>query len=503
MQEKPEPLSLRMRMGENKVYEGDCTCGAQVIPLVNLTACAALPAGNSWSAIQSNATNTYYLSLYEGSFNNNNKNNNYNVVLVELETFIKIAFEAEENCWKNKHSSWDAAKFHYHMGKQMFEFIWSLYTWSYKPLTSICFIVLYPKPREVFASHYQDRIAHHIVAPYMCEVAESVHRANGNVSFGNRKKMSSYHACLRLQELMRKHPNGYVASWDIKSFFMSIDRETAWKIFCHYEEKYKPLGYSDKMRGFIMYLIKIMILYDPSSNCEKRSPLWQWEVLINPSKTLFKQDGKGEPIGNYYAQIIANLILAVICEMLKGYDIVEFVDDFAGVADTKEDVHKIEHLLENGASKIKLRLHPTKRYIQPVRHGIKWCGYFIYVDRLYISNRPIKNCVNKINTIYKEVTYASAEKLLQTLNSYFGMMCHCAAWNIQNSIAQMIMDKGYNEYLEVVKRRNNHLVFQIKEEHKRKYKSIKAIDRLDKEITNIKKQYRYDYYSSTKKRKAF
>ena len=43
---------------------------------------AALPVGNSWSAIQSGATYPYSLSLSEGSFLNNNKYSNSNVVLV-------------------------------------------------------------------------------------------------------------------------------------------------------------------------------------------------------------------------------------------------------------------------------------------------------------------------------------------------------------------------------------------------------------------------------------
>lgn len=491
-------------MGELKVYEGVRTCDEQVISTVELIPSVALPSGNIWTVLQNNNNNEYYFSLADGSWNNNNKNNSYHVVLVESKTFIELIFRAEENCWKNKHSSWDAAKYHYHLGRRIWEFAWRLYTWNYQPWQSICFIVLYPKPREVFAAHYQDRIAHHIVAPYMIAVAEAVHRANGNVSYGNRKKMSCYHACLHLQRLMQKHPNGYVASWDIKSFFMSIDREVAWEIFCHYEQRFRPAEYSEEMRKFMMYLIKTMILYDPASNCEKRSPQWLWDSFIKPHKTLFKCDGKGEPIGNYYAQLIANLILAIICEMLKEgeHDALEFVDDFSGAGDDKEEMHAIEQTIDSGARKIRLELHPTKRYIQPVRHGIKWCGFVVYANRMYVSNRPVRNCIYKIRTKYKNVTLSNAEKLMQTLNSYFGLMCHCASWNIQNRIAKEVIDIGYGEYLEFKQKGYNHLVCNLKDEYKRKNRSRKTIEELDKEITNLKNKYKNGNHSSSKKRKA-
>ena len=254
----------------------------------------------------------------------------------------------------------------------------------------------------------------------------------------------------------------------------------------------------------MMHLIKTMILYDPASNCEKRSPQWLWDSFIKPHKTLFKCDGKGEPIGNYYAQLIANLILAIICEMLKEgeHDALEFVDDFSGAGDDKEEMHAIEQTIDSGAKKIRLELHPTKRYIQPVRHGIKWCGFVGYTNRIYVSNRPVRNCIYKIRTKYKHATLNKAEELMQTLNSYFGLMCHCASWNIQNRIAKEVMDAGYGEYLEFKQKGHNHLVCNLKDEYKRKNRSRKAIEELDLEITNLKNKYKNDYHSSCKKRKT-
>lgn len=47
------------------------------------------------------------------------------------------------------------------------ENIWKLYSeinaGSYYPSTSKCFVVVKPKPREVFAANFRDRIVHHLI----------------------------------------------------------------------------------------------------------------------------------------------------------------------------------------------------------------------------------------------------------------------------------------------------------------------------------------------------
>ena len=158
--------------------EGGRTCSEQVISPADPI--QLKPSAFEWSSIQNNNNNEYYLSLADGSYNNNNKNNNYWVVPVESKGLADLVFKAESDCWQNKHSSWDANKYHYHSGKRIFDFVEALEARTYKPWKSYCFVVMYPKPREIFAAHYQDRIAHHIAAPYMIAVAEAVHNKNGN-----------------------------------------------------------------------------------------------------------------------------------------------------------------------------------------------------------------------------------------------------------------------------------------------------------------------------------
>ena len=99
-------------MSEHNSCEGGSACERQANETVGRIPSVVLPSGNVWTCVQNNNNNEYYFNLADGSWNNNNKYNNYNVVPVESEELENLIFGAEEDCWSNKHTSWDAAKYH-------------------------------------------------------------------------------------------------------------------------------------------------------------------------------------------------------------------------------------------------------------------------------------------------------------------------------------------------------------------------------------------------------
>ena len=70
-------------MSVNNFREGDSACEAsQAISSASLIPSVALPSGTVWTVIQNNNNNAYYFGLADGSWNNNYKTGNYNVVPV-------------------------------------------------------------------------------------------------------------------------------------------------------------------------------------------------------------------------------------------------------------------------------------------------------------------------------------------------------------------------------------------------------------------------------------
>lgn len=162
----------------------------------------------------------------------------------------------------------------------------------------------------MFAAKYRDRVVHHLVAPFILKVTEAVHKHNGNISHGNRPRLSAQTAAEQIQRNMRDYPNGVVATMDVSGFFMNICRDMAYEVFVKFCNKFRPDGYSDSQIQQMLWILYTLIHHDPTSDCVRNSPISMWD-LIAAHKSIFNANGKGLPIGNFYSQLIANLVLSV------------------------------------------------------------------------------------------------------------------------------------------------------------------------------------------------
>lgn len=477
----------------------------QVTPLENLDDHSTLPSGNAWACEQNNATNAYYVTVGSGQVNNNNKNNSYAVVPVaESCKLIDVVFKAEQDCWKSKKSRFDAAKYHFHLA-EVFDLIKILQERLYKPTTSVCFVLTYPRYREVFAAKYRDRVVHHLIAPFIYSVTERVHISNGDISHGNRRGMSAQTAAEQIQLNLRRYPDGVVATMDVHGFFMNICREMAYNTFVEYCKQFRPEGYTDSEIEFMLWVLYTLIHHDPTSDCVRNSPLNMWDA-IPPAKSLFGNEGKGLPIGNFYSQLIANLVLSVwgraILDLGLDCRIIQFVDDMCVIANDVQTIHKIREASIKTLNEMHLTLHPRKFYIQPVRHGVEFCGRIIYKDRMYINNRTVRACKNSIkNAIKAGASIENAQRLLNSFNSYIGFMCHLRSFKIQKWLAEMIQNSDYKEYLYFVTKQGQ-IVCKMHDKYKPINMHIEEIRELKKYYKNTKHEYNKKLSNGRAKRRA-
>ena len=152
--------------------------------------------GNAWSCVRFNGNNAWCVYFGSGNCSNVYARNRCSVWPASEFDIIEQWLEAERECYKNKHSSFEAARYHYHLSN-IYDLVERVKN-NYKPTTSTCFVLQYPVYREVFAANYTDRIVHHYIAPMISTVAESVHSINGNVSHGNRTGYSSSTAVMQI-----------------------------------------------------------------------------------------------------------------------------------------------------------------------------------------------------------------------------------------------------------------------------------------------------------------
>lgn len=463
----------------------------QVTPIESLDDHSTLPTGNTWSCQQNNANNAYYVVVTSGSVNNNNKNNTYAVVPVaESDRLRGLLFEAESDCWKNKRNRYDAARFHYNL-RWVFDLEREIRSESYKPGTSICFVLNYPRYREVFAAKYRDRVIHHLVAPFIQSVTEQVHTFNGDISHGNRREHSAQTAAEQIQRNMRLYPNGYVATMDVSGFFMNIVRSMAYDVFVKFCKRFIPKGYTDEEVRVMLKILYVLIMHDPASDCFRSSPIEDWKHIAS-NKTLFGNNGKGLPIGNFYSQLLANLVLAVwgmaILDLGLDCRITQFVDDLCAVAASASIMQTLRNVSDEVLKSMHLTLHPTKFYIQPVMHGVAFCGRVIYADRMYIGNRTVRACRNTVKKAIRKCSLENAYRLQNSLNSYIGFMCHTRSFNIQRQMMQEVLESGYSEWL-YFKVKQGMVICKVKDIYKPK--TMRRIEL--QELSDYQKQSEYEF----------
>ena len=151
-------------------------------------------AGNHWSSTENSSNNAWNVNFNNGNTNNNNKNNN-NVVRpavahdtdwLLLRGSIKFAYK---DCLKGKSSSRQCLDYIPCADEDLDVLTDELASRTYTPDVSTCFLVKYPKLREVFAAAFRDRIIHHWIILRLEPLFEQLFNEQGNVTHNCRKKL--------------------------------------------------------------------------------------------------------------------------------------------------------------------------------------------------------------------------------------------------------------------------------------------------------------------------
>lgn len=225
---------------------------------------------------------------------------------------------------------------------------------------------------------------------------------------------------------------------------MSIDIRILEKLVVAFVRKY----YQEEDLETLVYLLTVTIRHRPQDDCIRRGRKDLWDQLPKHKSLFCVERFRGMPIGNITSQLLANFYLSFLdsfmvrsCEPI-GAKYERFVDDFAVVCKTKEDVlvlrDKAKEFLKE---KLNLQMHEDKVYIQEVKKGVYFVGSVIKTNRLYIGNRTVGGMIDKlvelntwleslgnnftIDDAYTIAHYASS------LNSYFGFMANKKTYAIK------------------------------------------------------------------------
>lgn len=384
--------------------------------------------------------NAWNLNPLSGQFNNNNKYNSNQVrAAVALSDERKRGWlEAYNQCISNKMTSEQCVLYRI-CDTDLLLLMEECEARLYVPSTSTCFIVTFPKLREIFAAAFRDRIVQHWICIRIEPLFETRFIAQGDVSWNCRKNRGTQKAVMALRKDILEISENYtkeawVGRFDVQSFFMSIDI----RILENYAVAFVRKYYKGEDLELLVDLLVVTIRHRPQSNCIKRGDEELWKKLPKHKSLFYVEWFRGMPIGNITSQLLANFYMSFFDEYMValckaiGARYERFVDDFSVVCRRKQDVlmlrDKADAFLQE---KLNLKMHHDKQYIQDVTKGVYFVGAVIKMNRVYISNRMVGGLVNTLREVQKLLAHIDTcsvndayelEHYLASINSYFGFM---------------------------------------------------------------------------------
>ena len=417
--------------------------------------------GNYWSSSLNSATNGRNLNFNSGGVNPQNNNNRFNgftgraVQHSQKPSFIFFLMTlTRESLLRDLYMAYYAARRHKgqmsyitgweeNMRQNMEDLCDELLTKTYNPLPSKCFIVEYPKKREVFAAQFRDRIVHHLYYDWTHELFERTFIADSYSCIVGR---GTHYGIQRLTDYCRKislnwQEKCYVMHLDIRGYFMHIDRHrlldiataSLRRMAANRVSRDNKQTWGDVLDiDFICWLTGEIALINPKTNCIIVGSDSDWDGL-DPAKSLLKtEEGRGLPIGNLTSQLFSNVYLNLLDQFIKrelkckGYG--RYVDDAYMVSADRDwlkvQVPRIEQFLDK---ELGLKLHHGKTEINEVHNGVEYLGAFIKPYRTYISNHTLRRIEDKV----KRIDYRDKKKAVRSINSYLGILSHTASWKIR------------------------------------------------------------------------
>lgn len=383
---------------------------------------------------------------------------------------LEDLFEAYFRCRRGKRDTEGALGFEINYEDELVRLHEEVAGRTYRPGTSVTFVVPKPVYREVFAPAFRDRVIDTYIAMRVEPLFEGTFTAR---TFNCRRGKGSLFGVRTLERDVKECSRGYtedcyVLKLDIRGFFMSIPKE----LLADRVDAYLDALYTGYDKDELRYLCREAVMHRPELDCVRHSPPWMWKKIA-PEKSLFTNGvDRGVAIGRIVAQLFANFLLDALDKFVLGelgfsyYG--RYVDDFYIVHEDKGEllsaIPRVRRFLKD---ELRLELHPKKVYLQHYSKGVKFTGAVVKPGRTYISNRTIaglRRVIHQFNLL-TEPDLDRVRHYICALNSYYGLMSHTDSYALRRKYAYMLRPHCW-EYFTVG---NGFRKFVLKKQYREKY----------------------------------
>jgi retron-type reverse transcriptase len=341
--------------------------------------------------------------------------------------------QAYFDCRRTKRNSASALGFEQDLERNLCDLYGELTDGSYRTGRSICFVITRPKPREVWAAAFRDRIVHHLfynrIAPrfYAAFITDSCACIPGRGTLFAARRLE---AKIRSASENWRRPLWYL-KLDIANFFVSIDKRILHELLA--KRITEP---------WWLRLSRTILFHDPRLDFELRGPAVLFD-LVPPHKRLADQPGHlGLPIGNLSSQFFANVYLDVLDQHVKHRigcrHYIRYVDDFILLHESPQWLNQAQVDLESLlAVRLALRLNPAKTILQRADRGVDFVGQVIKPWRRELRRRTLNEALQRTAGVNASDVHAIA-------NSYFGLLRQATASHGDRArLANVVRDRDH------------------------------------------------------------
>ncbi|SAK53175.1 Reverse transcriptase (RNA-dependent DNA polymerase) [Caballeronia calidae] len=347
-------------------------------------------------------------------------------------TFADLV-EAYLDCRRTKRNSNAALSFEMNLERNLRELHDELADGRYRPGGSICFVITRPKPREVWAAEFRDRIVHHLLYNRIGPFFERSFIADSCACIKGR---GTLYAARRLEAKVRSITQNwsrpaYYLKCDLANFFVSIDKRIVLDLLL-----------SKIREPFWRSLTELVLMHDPRADFVYRGAPAMMERVPSHKRLIGQPAHLGLPIGNLSSQFFANVYLDVLDQRAKHIlgvrHYIRYVDDFLFL---DESAARLNEILEDVTAflpaHLGVRINPRKTILQPVARGVDFVGQVI---------KPWHRATRKRtrNEALRRVACTPATELLEVGNSYFGLLRQATASHYDRAqLANVIRARGH------------------------------------------------------------
>lgn len=344
--------------------------------------------------------------------------------------------QAWQDCRRAKRNSASALEFEQNIERNLCELRAELLAGTYTPGRSICFVVTEPKPREVWAAQFRDRVVHHLLYNAIAPGFERAFIANSSACIPGR---GTLYAAQRLEHDVRSitqnwsRPAHYLKC-DLSNFFVAIHKPT---LQARLHARVAP--------GFWRWLTDTVLMHDPRTDFEHRGDATLLQHVPRHKQLLHAPEHTGLPIGNLSSQFFANVLLDGLDQHVKhhlqhagGHHYGRYVDDFYLLHPDPQALRgALAELTAWLPTRLRCHLNPRKTILQPLDRGIDFVGQVVKPWRRITRRGTVHRALRRLEQ-------APAEELFTMGNSYLGLLRQATHSHAdQTAVARALRMRGH------------------------------------------------------------